>query len=117
VTSDAYAFLTVTPTTSQQMTQGRKDTRRVRRNGWITVKLCTPPNIGTGRPLVPDDRGPRDAELADTAVAILEMVDMPSPAPGDEPVTTLAANRQPIGTDGRWYMSLVRVPFWYVETK
>jgi hypothetical protein len=38
-------------------------------------------------------------------------------ASGDESLTTEAGTPLPIGTDGRWYMVLVRIPFWYVETK
>ncbi|HEU4727686.1 MAG TPA: hypothetical protein VFT22_07350 [Kofleriaceae bacterium] len=103
--SDRFALLTIVPTTSEQTTQGRVGTRRVRRNGWIQVKLWTPANGGS-REL---------AQLGGIAGAILELSSFPSPVAGDEPVTTLAAQSGAGGTDGRWYMGLVRVPFWYAE--
>ncbi len=89
------------------MSQGRIGTRRVRRDGWITVKLWVPADTGTHGP----------AGLDDDVRRILEMVRLPSPIGGDEALTTFAANMLPVGVDGRWYMSLVRVPFWYAETK
>lgn len=105
--SDTFAALTITLTTSAQMTQGARKTRRVRRNGYVQVKLWTPADTGAAG----------GAGLADTVRTVLEMVELPSPLAGDEPVTTQAGNTSPIGIDGRWYMTLVRIPFWYAETK
>ena len=105
--SDSFALLTIQLTTSLQMTQGAPSTRRVQRNGWISVKLWGPANAGAMGV----------ALLADRARTLLEMVDMPSPVTGDEPVTTLAGVTRPAGTDSRWYMCVVQVPFWYSQTK
>lgn len=107
--ADTFAQLTILPTTSQQMTHGRSGKRRVRRNGWIQVKLWGPV-----------DRGAEGlADLGDAAQAILEMVAIPSPVAGDDPVTTQAAMAGSAqgAVDGRWYMAVTRIPFWYVETK
>lgn len=108
-TSDTFVSLTITPTTSQQMTHGRTGRRKVRRNGWLQVKLWGPVNQGAAGLTV----------ISDVAQGILEMVSLPSPVPGDDPVTTLAANAGPGGadTDGKFYMQVLRVPFWYVEEK
>lgn len=108
-TAETFVSLTITPTTSQQITHGRAGRRKVRRNGWIQVKLWGPVDQGAAGLTV----------LSDVAQGILEMVSLPSPVPGDDPVTTLAANAGPGGadTDGRWWMQVLRVPMWYVETK
>lgn len=105
--ADSFALLTITPTTSAQMTLGRAGIRRTRRDGWIVVKLWGPANAGSAGL----------AALADTVRGILEMVALPSPVVGEEPVVTFAAHTQPIGEDGRWYMSMVRVPCWWTQTK
>lgn len=108
-TADTFAQVTIVPTTSLQMTMGHLGIRRVRRNCWIQVKLWGP-----------IDRGSAGlAALGDVVQTIFEMVELPSPVPGDDPVTTLAANAGASGasTDGRWYMGLVRVPMWYSETR
>ena len=104
--ADRFAMLVVTLTTSQQTTQGARRSRRVQRNGWIQVKTWSPANEGRAGA----------AELADAVRRIFELVDLPSPIAGDEPVRTFAGVTQTIGTDGRWYTQVVRVPFWYVET-
>lgn len=101
-----FALLTIIMTTAGATTQGARGTRRVQRNGVIQVKLWSPPDTGAAGA----------AALADSVREILEMIDMPLAA-GTEPVTTQAAATMPIGEDGAWYMTLVRVPFWYVETK
>lgn len=108
-TADTFISLTITPTTGAQVTHGRTGTRRFRRNGWLQVKLWGPANQGAAGLTA----------LADAAQGILEAVSLPSPVAGDDPVTTLAANAGPGGasTDGRWWMQVVRVPFWYRETK
>lgn len=103
---DTFVQLTITPTTSYQQTVGRLNTRRVSRQGWIVVKIWVP--SGTGAASVA-------AKLVDVARPIFEMVDLPSPIAGDDALVTSAANQQPIGTEGRWYMMLVRTPFIYVE--
>ena len=104
--ADRFVMLVVTMTTSRQTTQGPKRTRRVQRNGWIQGKTWSPANEGRAGA----------AALADAVRRVFEQVDLPSPVPGDEPVTTFAGVTQTIGTDGRWYLQLVRIPFWYVET-
>ena len=108
---DEQVLLTIQPTMSQQATQGRAGTRKTRRNGWIQVKLWSPANAGTATATA---RG-------DAVRRILEMVSLPSPIPGDDPVTTMAESAGPRGHssgDGsRWYMSLIRIPYWYFETK
>lgn len=108
-TSDTFAMLTIQPTTSELMTHGRAGTRKVRRNGWIQVKLWGPVDQGSAGL----------ASLGDTAQGILELTSFPSPVAGDDPVTTYASQAGPSGasTDGRWYMALIRVPFWFRETK
>jgi hypothetical protein len=103
-----FAYLTIVPTTSSQMTQGRSGTRRVRRDGWIQVKLWGPPGTGSSGL----------SGLVGTARDVLEMVSIPPSAPGsDEPVTTYGASTLEIDDDGRWFTMLVRIPFWYAETK
>lgn len=107
--SDFFAYLTVTPTSSQQRTTGKVGNRKVRRDAWIQVKLWGPA-----------DRGAAGiAGLCDAARKVLEMVSLPSPIAGDDPVTTQAAMAGPgQGTiDGRWYLGLVRIPAWFRETK
>jgi hypothetical protein len=106
--SDAKALFAVQVTASDQMTQGPRGTRRVRRRVWLSVKLWTPAGQGSARL----------AALADSARALLEMIDMPSPIAGDDPITTLAADAGvPPYTDGHWRMQVVRVPGWYCETR
>ena len=104
---DTFAQLTITPTTSTQATHGRVGRRKVRRRGWIQVKLWGPTNAGAAGLTA----------LGDVAQGILEMVALPSPIAGADPVTTMAANAGPSGEDGRWYMNVLRFPFWYTETK
>lgn len=106
--ANTFALLTITPTNSQQMTHGRVGQRKVRRNGWIQVKLWGPANVGAHGLTA----------LSDAALGILEMVAFPPPIPGDDPVTTMAASGGGGGlsTDGRWFMYVNRVPFWYRET-
>lgn len=104
---DSFALLTITPTTSAQMTLGRAGIRRTRRDGWIVVKLWGPANAGSAGL----------AALADKVRVILEMVALPSPVAGEEPIVTFAGHTQPIGEDGRWSMSMVRVPCYWTETK
>lgn len=106
-TSGQFVMLTIVPTSSQQMTQGRRGNRRVMRNVWLRVKLWGPVDEGsTGL-----------AALGDAVQIILEMVSLPSPVAGDEPLTTLAAQSGPSGTDGRWSMGLISISAWYAETK
>lgn len=103
-----FAYLTIVPTTSSQMTMGRGGTRRVRRDGWVQVKLWGPPGTGS--------KGL--SGLVGTVCDVLEMVSIPPAVPGsDEPVTTYAASTLEIDDDGRWFTMLVRIPFWYAETK
>lgn len=103
--ADSFAMLTITPTTSSQMTLGAAGTRRTARRGWIAVKLWGPAHAGSAGL----------TKLADTVRGIIEMVSIPGA--GDDPVNTEASDDQPIGTDGRWYMRLVRVPMTWTETK
>jgi hypothetical protein len=105
VGQENFALLTVAMTSSGQRTKGARGNRRVERQGWAQVKLWTPCDTGAGGA----------AALAGSVRAILEMVSISGP--GSEPVVTQAAVTQPGGTDGRWYMSLVRIPLSYTETK
>lgn len=107
MSATSFATLTITPTTSSQMTQGAPRSRRVRRNGWITVKLWVPADTGAAGMSV----------LKDAARELLEAIAIPSPLASDEQITTMAGSDTPVGVDGRWYMGLVRMPFWYSETK
>jgi len=112
VGADSFALLTIMLTGARQMTTGGRGIRRVQRAGWLQVKLWTPANTGAAGA----------AGLAGTVLNLLEMVDMPSPITGDEPVNTQAEMASPGrhaagGEDGRWYMTLVRIPFTYAETK
>lgn len=108
-TADTFVSLTITPTTSRQATHGRIGNRKVRRDGWLQVKLFGPTNEGAAGLTA----------LADVAQGILEMVSLPSPVPGDDPVTTLASNAGAGGadTDGRWFMQVLRIPYWFIETR
>lgn len=102
-------MLTVTPTVSTQMTMGRAPFRRIRRQGWIQAKLWAPPDVGS-----------RDlAALGDIVQDILEFRSLPSPLPEDDPITILGAQAGASGasTDGKFYLALVRLPFWYTETR
>lgn len=109
--SEFFALLTITPTTSEQMTHGRPGNRKVRRNVWIQVKIWGPADTGTRTV----------AALGDAAQGLLEMVALPSPIAGDDPVTTQASlgSRRGAadGIDGRWLITLTRIPGWYMETK
>ena len=103
--ADIFVALVVTMTTSRETTQGRSRTKRVQRNGWIQVKTWQPANTGRAGA----------AALAGQVRGILESVSLPSPLPGDEALTTQAGTTLTIGTDGRWFMQLVRIPFWYAD--
>jgi hypothetical protein len=103
----SFALQTTMLTTSGQMTQGAPGSRRVRRDGWIQVKLWAPADTGASGA----------AGMADAVRVMLEMVELASPVAGDEPVTTGAGSTQPVGVDGKWYLTLVRIPLYFVETK
>jgi hypothetical protein len=105
----SFAALTVTPTTSQQQTAGRRGARRVTRQGWIVVKLWVLADSGTAAL----------AGLVATVRNLFELVDLPSPVAGDDALVTSASNQQPGGpsTDGKWFMQLVRTPFTYTEQR
>lgn len=105
-TATSFAFLTIVPTTSDQLTSGEPGSRLVGRNGWIQVKLWTPAGDRT------DDM---DA-LVEAVKSIFEMVNLAGPS-GGETVDTRASSTDTIGTDGRWYMRLVRTPYTMFETK
>ena len=110
--TDEFAVLTIVPTTGMQMTQGRAGTRRVMRRLWIQIKLWSPAGNGAAR----------ITELGDAAQNIFELQSLPSPIPGDDPLTIQAATGikragSADATDGRWTMLLVRLPAWYSETK
>lgn len=104
--ADTFVQLTITPTTSSQQTAGRRATRRVERQGWAVVKMWVPALSGAASVA---------ADLVGTVRAILELVDLPSPIAGDDSLSTAASNQQSVGTDGRWYMLLVRTPFTYTS--
>lgn len=106
-TSAQFALLTIVPTVSQQITMNRPGARRVKRSGWIQVKLWSPVDTGSASL----------SALGDVAQGILELKSFPSPVPGDDPVTTLAAQAGAGGaaTDGRFYMAVVRVQYWFTE--
>lgn len=108
-TSNTFALLTIQPTTSAQITMNRPGARRVKRSGWLQVKLWGPVNAGSAGL----------SALGDVAQGILELQSFPSPVPEDDPVTTYAAQAGAGGasTDGRFYMALVRVPFYWLETR
>lgn len=105
--SGNYATLTVTTTTSAQLTTGGPGTRKVQRNGWLVVKLWEAANTG----------GLGLSVLIDKVRSVFEMKNFASPVSGDQSLTTFATNGEPGGTDGRWAMALARTPFWYTETK
>lgn len=102
-TAGAFVQLTVTLTTSNDTTQG--PSKRVQRNGWIVVKTWTP--AGAGRQLA--------AQLADSIREVFELAPLPSPVDGDEPVNTQPGSTQTIGTDGRFFMQMRRIPVWFVQ--
>lgn len=107
VGSGSLVLLTIDVTTATQRTQGGRGIRRVQRGGAIQLKFWTPANAGSGPA----------AQLGDAARTILELVTLPSPVPGDEALVTQGAMPSRGAEDGRWYMTLLRIPFWYVETK
>ena len=102
-----FAALSIALTTSSQMTQGGPGTRRFRRDGWALVKLWAPAGTRTAGA----------SDMADTVRAVLEGKSFVSPIAGDEALTTLGSNATPPSNDERWYITVVRVPFWYAETK
>lgn len=116
-TSDTFAALTVQLTTGAQTTSGPRGTRRTRRDGWIQIKLWSPAGAGMTRSAAEVTAGvlPKLSELADLVRGIVEETTFGASTP--DPVTTLAASSTPVVTDGRWAMTVVRVPFWYAETK
>ena len=103
---DVFALLTITMTTSGQLTIGGPGERFVGRNGWIAVKLWGPINEGTTR---------LDA-LSEIVRDIFEMRFLAGPT-GDEAIDTDTTSTQPGGNDGRWLMQLARTPFTVYETK
>lgn len=103
----SFALLTITMTTSMQLTSGEVGARFVGRNGWIQVKLWTPAG----------DRSAAARALAKSASDLLEMQNIPGPDPADETIDTQTASTMTVGNDGRWYMLLVRVPFTFFEMK
>lgn len=105
--SGNFAALSIMLTTSSQMTHGGPGTRRVRRYGWAQVKLWVPAGTRTAGA----------GGLADSVRDILEARSFASPIAGDEALITLGASSTPPSEDGRWYTMVVRVPFWYAETK
>jgi hypothetical protein len=116
--SDTFALCTVMLTTSGTTTQGAPRTRRERTTGWIQVKLWTPAGVGVTRSQDDIAAGvtPRATELAEAVKAIFRLKDLPAPVAGQEPLRTGSPVTLTIGTDGRWFLQLVRTPFWYVET-
>lgn len=108
--TDERAQLSVQRGPSMQRTTGGVGIRRVERPGWIVVKLWA--KVGG------EQCAARLAQLVQAARGILEMVDIPGPAGGNnEPVSTLADVGAPVVTDGRWISTAVRVPMSWYETK
>jgi len=105
-TVDVWAALTITTTTSDQVTAGEPGNRLVARRGWAVVKIGV--LVNTGDALL--------NQLCQAVRDILEMKLIPSPIAGDEPIDTFAASTQSGGVDGRWYFQLVRTPFRWFET-
>jgi|SRR5882672_4818874 len=107
-TADLFVRLIITPTTSQQTTMGQVGNRRVRRNLWLQVKMWAAQDVGSVQL----------ADLGDAAQKLLEQKSFPSPVVPDEPVTTYTAQSQGSpSVQGRWMMSLMRIPAWYAEMK
>ncbi len=106
-TSGSFAAFNTLFTTSQQMTQGAPSTRRVRRQGWIQVKIWTPAG----------DRSQTAAGLAGTCRDIFELKTFDGPIFGEEPITVQSGWYAPVSNDGRWYIVLSRFPFWFAETR
>lgn len=113
--ADKFALLTITLTTAQQTTQGGQGTRRERSGGWVNVKIWTPANTGMVAPAAGDADGQRATDLAEIARGVFRLKTLPG-QPGDEGITLQSPVTQTIGTDGRWFMQLVRTPFWYAAT-
>lgn len=105
--ADSFVMLTIVTSNSQQATMGRTGTRRVKRQGYVQLKLWGPKDQGVAG----------ITALADAAQGILEMKSLPSPLAEDDPVTFLASQNGGNTTDGRWFMILTRLPFWYSETR
>lgn len=103
-TSDAFVQLTTAFTTSNNTTQGPAGTQRVQNNGWVVVKTWTP--AGTGRALA--------AQLAGSVRSVFR-APMISPVPNDEAINAQPGATVTIGTEGRFFMQMIRLPFWYTD--
>ncbi|HET9893236.1 MAG TPA: hypothetical protein VFQ42_22350 [Mycobacterium sp.] len=106
-TADAYVSLTITPTTSRQMTLGRAGTRRVQRQVYLQVKIWSAKDAGSV-PL---------AALGDVAQGILEMKSFGGSASDEPVITQLAQAVLGKATEHRWSIAIMRIPAWYSETK
>lgn len=102
--ADSYATLSVKHTTSQQMTMGPVGSRRFRRDGHIYVKLWGP--VDAGR-----------AGLSALVGAVRIILEAVSLVVGSDALTTQAAYTRELGADGKWWMCVVQIPFWYVEQR
>lgn len=106
-TSSRFALLTITPTTSDQLTSGEVGARFVGRNGWIQIKLWVPSG----------ERTAGIGALESSARTAMEMQNIIGPVATDETIDTRAGYVQTVGNDGRWYMQVLRIPYTFFETK
>lgn len=103
-TTGDFATFGLRMTASRQGTSGEVGTRAVNRDGWILVKLWTPTNTGTAR-------------INALKGFVRSVFELKSLGPStDDPVTIYAGTPTIVGTDGRWYMELMQLPFTWIET-
>ena len=100
---DYLASCTIQHTITTPQTTGTVGTRRCERRGNIFVKVWVPSDAGRTV----------STKLLDAALGIFEGQSLYS---GSENVTILAGATREIGTDGRWYMATVVLPFYYPST-
>jgi hypothetical protein len=101
--TDYFALCTLVHTTRQQITVGQTGTRRTESRGYIMVKLWSPADTGRMN----------QALLAGCARSIFDGVNVSSPVPGDEPMVVNAGATAELGSDGRWFMQVIKFPFRY----
>lgn len=106
LSADSFGQLTIRHTTARQITMGNTGVRRVERKGNIYLKIWGPVDAGRAG----------TSGIADAVRGFLEMVNI-AVVGQVEPLTTYAGYTQEAGSDSRWYMTVVIVPFVYYQTK
>lgn len=102
-----WARFSIVHTVSNQISMGGPGQRRFERRGRIAVQLFGEVNQGS-------------AQLAGFADDVRTLLECKSiiVAPNDYVRTYAGTTTKPSGgTDGRWAMRLVTIPYWYTETR